>query len=284
MALSSNVAVAAVGPGGFVIGDIYQGGTTQISLEKALEDVGPGSVVVLGEQHGTTVQAAQQVAVMQALRSRGLKVSVGMEFFDVTQQAFVDLYRDGALTEEEFLKNIRWGGYSFDAYRAQVQFPVLGTESVIALNVPRAITSRIAKVGVDALTPEERAFLPADFEVGNEGYKARFREAMGGHIPSEESFLKYFSAQSAWDDVMALNAAQFVKNNQDHVFVIVVGEFHVQYGGGLPDRLKARGVSQVKTISLQNLAGLSDQEAQDAMFPSPAWGPRADFVWTSLIP
>lgn len=260
-------------------------GLQSVSLEQALQSVRAGDVVVLGEEHGTSILPGQQLQVMQALRQKGLKVSVGMEFFDETQQGFVDAWRAGTLSEADFLKAIHWQGFPFDSYRGQAQFPKVGESFTIALNAPMSLTGKIAKIGIAGLSPEDKAMLPPNFTVGNAAYFERFKNVMGGeaHLPSPQALQNYFEAQSTWDDTMAFNATQFLKTHPDQVLVIVVGEFHVQYGGGLPDRLKARGETSmaVTTFSLLNLNGLSEEEQHQAVEPDAKDGVRADFVWTS---
>jgi uncharacterized iron-regulated protein len=266
------------------VNQILRRGVEPVALAAAVAAVQPGDVVVLGEEHGTSVQPGQQLAVMQALRARGLKVSVGMEFFDETRQELVDQWRAGTLPEADFLKAIHWGSLPFSSYREQALFPRAseGT-TTIALNAPMSLTGQIAKVGIAGLSPAEKAMLPPDFALGNSGYFERFKEVMGGegHLPSPSDVQNYFAAQSTWDDTMAFNATQYLRAHADQVLVIVVGEFHVQYGGGLPDRLRARGVSHVTTFSLVNLHGLSDDEQRKAVEPDSSYGARADFVWTS---
>ncbi len=260
---------------------IFHQGLTETTLEQALAGVRPGQVVVLGEAHGTQVQAAQQLQVLETLRKMGRNVSLGMEFFEYPFQGLVESYRAGALSEESFLAQIGWGaGFSYDAYRNQVLFPKLGSEYVMALNAPRALTGRISKVGIANLTPDEQKVLPPNWTLGNESYFRRFNEIMGQHLPSPAAAQRYFEAQSTWDDTMAWQAAEFLAAHPEQVLVIIVGEFHVQYGGGLPDRLKARGLVPV-TFSLVNLEGLSESEQKSEVEPSAVDGARADFVWTS---
>jgi uncharacterized iron-regulated protein len=68
----------------------------------------------------------------------------------------------------------------------------------------------------------------------------------------------------------------------DQVGVIVVGEFHVQYGLGLPARLRARGPGRVWTISLVDLGDCDPADRAGAVVPDATDGARADFVWTFL--
>ncbi len=262
---------------------VFRQGLTEVSLEEALSAVKPGQVVVLGEAHGTTVMADQQMQVLETIRKNGLTVSVGMEFFSYPDQLAVDSWRRGDLAEADFLKKISWGqGFPFSSYRRQVQFPHLMSEFVVALNAPRSLTGKISKSGLESLSPEEQALMPPQFTLGNEAYFRRFQELMmgSGHVPTPAQLNNYFAAQSVWDETMAWKAQEFLQNNPHHVLVIIVGEFHVQYGGGLPDRLKARGLP-VTTFSLINLEGLSEVEQSQQVQPSSRDGSRADFVWTS---
>lgn len=266
-----------------VVEHLYDGRNLQeTSIDRVLASVKPGTVIVLGEQHAHLEHQNEQIQVIETLQKSGLLTSVGMEFFTYTNQADVEAWRQGRLGEADFLTKIGWGqGFSFDYYRTQVQLPRLGHEAVVALNAPRALTGKVAKTGLGSLLPEEAAFLPPHFELGNARYFERFKDAMGGHFPSPDAAKNYFTAQSIWDDTMAWQAAEFLKAHPEQILVIIVGEFHVQYGGGLPDRLAARGLKNVVTISLVNIDGLSPDEEHQALAPSSVDGPRAHFVWAS---
>lgn len=251
----------------------------RLELREALRDLTPGSILIIGENHGFQVHQQQQVEIMATLRSLGHKVSVGMEFFTYTDQPHVNNYLSGQLSEEAFLKAISWGGLSFDFYREQTLFPD-GREGsqTLALNAPRSITGKVAKGGLEALTEEDRRLLPPQFTLGRDSYKERFLKMMP-HIPSPEAGLRYFMAQSIWDDTMAWQASEFIARHPDQTLVIVVGEFHVQYGGGLPDRLRARSAVPLLTVSQINTAGLSADEIAKEVQASEQEGPRADLLW-----
>lgn len=252
----------------------------EVKLEDAFARVVPGSIVIVGENHGFKSHQAQQLQVMQVLRARGLKVAVGMEFFAYPNQGELDAFRAGQLSEIDFLKAVNWGSLSFDYYRDQSQFPLTSERAqTIALNAPGVLTRKISKLGIDALSSEDLALLPPHFALGNDLYKERFMEVMGQHLPDPNMAVNYFAAQSVWDDTMAWKAVDYLQNHPDQVMVIVVGEFHTQYGGGLPDRIKARGNFPVWTISQVNSTGLTETEVMAEILPSLKFGARADFIW-----
>ena len=250
-----------------------------LQISQIASQVRPGEIIVMGENHGLKTAQQAQLELLQALRAQGLKVSVGMEFFYYPDQALVDDYRRGILPEVDFLQKIQWGQPAYDFYRPQALFPnVAEGEVTLALNAPRSLTGRISKVGIVGLTAEEKLLLPPNFELGRASYKERFL-AMMPHLPTPEAGQRYFEAQSTWDDTMAWRAAEFTATHPDHVLVIVVGDFHAAYGGGLPDRIQARTQQKPLVFSYVNSGGLSQEEVEEALNPSPVYGPRADYIW-----
>jgi uncharacterized iron-regulated protein len=259
---------------------IFRGNDLQeTTLSESLSQVTPGSIVVIGENHGFKEHQRQQIEVMSELRRQGRKVAVGMEFFTYTEQAYLDSYQHGSLSEAGFLAAIKWKSPSFEYYRDQTLFPNLAEgASTVALNAPRTITGKVAKTGLVSLTDEEKALLPPQFSLGRDSYKERFL-AMMPHLPNPESGERYFAAQSIWDDTMAWRATEYIKTHPEQVMVIVVGEFHVAYGGGLPDRIHQRAPQiPVKTISQINTFGLSDSEITEQITPSVKEGPRGNLL------
>lgn len=251
-----------------------------ISLEQIAAAIQPGSAVVMSDLHGSILHNQHQVQMLQALAGSLNNISVGLEFFETPFQSTVDQYTSGLIDEVSFLKAIHWSGYPFSNYREQALFPREHQGATLAINAPRALTGRIAKVGLLGLTEAERAQLPPDFKIGNTLYYKRFAEIMKGHAPPD-AINRYFEAQSTWDDTMAWISANFLKANPTQILFIIVGDFHVVYGGGLPDRLTARGVESVVTISQVDLTDLDPFERDRALDPVTKYGRRADYIWVN---
>jgi uncharacterized iron-regulated protein len=261
---------------------IYNGKTLQeAQMSDLIGSIKPGTVLILGEMHGLQTIRDQQLEILNAVRATGLKVSVGMEFFNYTDQNLINDYRSGAMDEAAFLKAISWGGYDFGLYRDQLLFGELG----MGVNLTRDVTKVISKQGLAALTPEQNKLLPPNFTIGRDSYRQRFFLAMGHPVPVA-SLENYFLAQSAWDDTMAWQTVEFQKQHPDQVFVIIVGEFHVQHGGGLPNRIQARLQQEnlpenIVTVSQVYTDGMTEQDIQDSLQPSAEDGPRADYIFLS---
>ena len=263
---------------------IYSGSSgAAVTLLSVTQQIPAGAIVIVSENHDNSSHHLHQKLFLQSLSEQNpaVAISVGMEFFEYPQQALVDRFLQGQSSEEDFLKAINWGGNPYDFYRDLVAFPLAHQGWTYGLNASRELTRKISKNGLESLSEEDRLQLPENFALGNDKYFARFRETMAGHVP-EAAIQRYFAAQSVWDDTMASQAIRIQNLHPEQILVIIVGDFHAQYGGGLPDRIRARG-HDVQVISQVNLSDISEQEKSSSVLPHPEWGVRADWVWTSDI-
>lgn len=90
-----------------------------------------------------------------------------------------------------------------------------------------------------------------------------------------------FLSQSVWDDTMAYTSVEYMNSYSEAVLVIIAGDFHVAYNGGLPDRLEKRGITKLITISQVNFYNLKRSERKALIQPHADWGIRADYIWIS---
>lgn len=251
----------------------------------------PGDIVVMGEEHAvkgsesdaeTFVHHRNQVRLIKQLQ-KSRTVSVGMEFLIYTFQSLVDQFIDGFFPEASFLQAVHWGSNPFQFYRDQI-LSTRGTWGrTLALNIPQEIADQVTKAGKDSLTPDQQALTPPFWERGNESYFERFSDAMKEHAPPE-AIERYFWAQSLWDDTMAWKALEHQREHPDHVLVIIVGEFHVLFGGGLPYELKKNGAASVKTVLQVQIPDWADSTLQEAIRPDPKYGESADYLWLHTTP
>jgi len=270
---------ARTGPG------IYDGSANRaVDLRQALRDVHAGGIVIVTEQHDLPRHHENELVVLQTLKGMNLRISVGLEFLYYPDQPLVDRYVGGELQEPDFLGAVRWTGYPFEWYRPLILFSRESGGRTRALNAPERLTRALAQKGLAGLSDEERSLLPPDFHLGSDAYFERFAAAVREHsgLPAD-AIRNFFAAQSAWDDTMAWQAREYVTTHPDQVLVIIVGDFHAAYGGGLPDRLRARGATDVLVISQVNASDLSDEEVRELLAPHPRYGMRADFVWLTVL-
>lgn len=267
-----------------------------LTLEEFVQAFGNNDILVFGELHAVAddldsqTHQGNQTQLLTALH----KVNLGMEFLEYPRQNFVDLYLEGFLSDGEFKKKVGWGENPFEMYKQQILAPSRNGGATWAINIPRSITKQISKQGLTSLTPAQRSYLPPHLTRGNSLYFERFAEIMSGHATLEQ-IERYFWAQSTWDETMAwrtLRKMRDPKSMKNYVTVVIVGAFHVEFGGGLPDRLKSRIISEwpngngprVKTLLQIALPNLDPKTVQSALAPHPKYGPVSDFAWVYKVP
>ena len=79
-----------------------------VSFPQLLNALEPSPVVFMGETHDQTNHHQNQVRILRGLIEKGKDVVVAMEMFERSQQSILDQWTEGKLTEEEFLKEVKW--------------------------------------------------------------------------------------------------------------------------------------------------------------------------------
>jgi len=261
-------------------------------------------VVFSGESHDQLNDHLAQLEALKALgAARGEKVAVGFEMLNMTLQPVLDEYAAGKLTEEEFLLKADWKkewGFDFKLYKPLFDFIRANKLKAVALNLPKKVVSRIARVGLAGLAPEEKQYLPAKVEITtNEAYVKYIRQSFEGHGKArsvtagraQQDFLRryilgkenkgmgdftfenYLAAMCAWNEAMGARLADFLNANREFAGMTVAGAGHVMYNAGIPASVasRTRGLSPVSFYP---------QEAAScpAVFPAEDAG-LADYVW-----
>lgn len=263
------------------LAQLFNGNSKATSnIEQLVESLQPGDVLVLGELHDNEKHHLNHEAILNELHAQGVTFDVGMEFFyDYRKQGLVDKYLTGELDDEQFQTQFGWGGDNFGFYKNKILWPLQVGGWTYAINAPRELTGAIAKNGLEGLSQHLKNLLPVNFQLGSQQYFDRFNKAVGGgHVPPEK-LANYFAAQSAWDDTMAWRSLTAFEHSDSDIFVIVVGDFHVAYEDGLPERLRQRGARRVVTVSQLDVTGLGSKEKAFLLEPHPQWGQRAQWIW-----
>ena len=264
---------------------IFTGDLQQETFDSLVAKAPPGTVVVFGETHDNAQHHQNQKQFVEAMAAIApeQKVFLAVEHFPYTQQNTLDGYLQKVIGEDVFLQAVGMKKEFYDFYRDLTLLPQKWPNvQTLAINIPRPLANKIGKLGLDSLSEDERALLPPNLTKGNDKYLERARDEIdhGHHLPPQ-TIENYLWVQSAWDDTMAWQIAKQMQKNPQAIVIVAVGNFHAAYGGGLPDRLKARGVKRVVTFSQVAVSGMSQQEAYDAIAPSSKYGQLADSILTT---
>jgi uncharacterized iron-regulated protein len=214
-----------------------------LPLDQLVRQLAAKRVVFVGEIHDRYDHHLNQLEIIKRLHALDPNLAIGVEYFQQPFQAQVDAYIAGRISEEEFLRRTeyytRWG-YDYRLYAPIFRYAREQHIPVRALNVPAALVSAVARVGVAGLSQDQREYLPKSMEPADAGYRKRLYEAFQEHPSSvADAFNHFVEAQLVWDEGMAESASAYLTSSGRRM-VILAGAGHLQFGSGIPQRLERR--------------------------------------------
>lgn len=228
-----------------------------IPESKGLTALSGADVVYLGETHNQPADHALQLDLLQRLYQQRPHIVLAMEMFQRPAQPLLDRYVSGAITATELRDRSeydrRWG-YDWEFYAPMLRFARAHQLPVIALNTPTEVTRKVAKYGLERLAGSDRRFIPpaVTIDLSSVSYRQRlqaiYREFHQGES-NAAGFERFFQAQVLWDETMAERIAQVAQAEAASLVVVLVGQGHLLYGDGIPQRVAHR-VPTVKQISV----------------------------------
>lgn len=252
-----------------------------ITPQQALSQLAQADVVYLGETHDNAQDHQIQLEIIQKLQQRNPKIVLAMEMFQRPYQGILDDYLAGKLNEQELLKqseyNERWG-FPWEYYAPIVQFAKKKQLPILALNTPTEVTRQVVRKGLESLTPKQRRFIPPISEIRTDDADYRqmmldiFKQHQDEGHGSSADFERFFLAQVLWDETMAEKIAQFLQVHPDHQIIVLVGQGHIVYGYGIPNRVARQMQNKPLIQRSVLLSPASDDVANNNQ-------PIADFIW-----
>ena len=214
-----------------------------VSFDRLMDEALSRDVFFVGEIHDAPAHHLIEIQILQGLFTGERSLTLAMEFFQQDQQAILDGYTMGDMTEEEFLDRVDWKktwGYPYFYYRPLMLLAKQHRLKVLALNAPQEIVRKVAREGLGALDAEQRAQLPGDIDLSNEAERAYVRQAYGEHEHGNlKSFQFFYEAQCVWEETMARNIADYMKDHGQKV-IVFSGNGHIIWKFGIPDRTQRR--------------------------------------------
>ncbi len=201
-------------------------------------------VVFVGESHDRFEDHINQLAVIDGLHVLDKPLVIGMEFFQQPFQEYLDAFIAGEIDDAELLRKTeyfdRWR-FDYRLYRPILHYAREHGIPLVALNLEREITDKVGDGGIEALNEQERARIPGDIDRDDAKYRQRIKTVFDHHPHKEDANFEHFlDVQLLWDEGMAARAAEWLKAHPDQTMVLLAGTGHVEYGRGIPQRLKRR--------------------------------------------
>lgn len=142
-------------------------GGQEIAWTAFLAELGRADAICVGENHRNPHDHWAQLhlvdAVTDANRRAGTATALGMEMFQRPFQGVLDDFTARRIDEAALLSRTAWKarwGFDWSLYRPIVLLARERGAALVALNVPRELTRKVARKGVDQLEPAERSQLP----------------------------------------------------------------------------------------------------------------------------
>jgi aminopeptidase N len=216
----------------------------ELSLNEIIDRVSGQKIVYVGEQHDQYSSHLTELEVIRGLFRKGGRIAIGMEMFARHYQKAIDDYIEGTTGEREFLRSsdyFKQWGFDYNLYQDILMFAREEKIPVVALNIRKEIVGKVAKGGIDFLTPEEKRELPEDMDLTDEQYKDRLRSVFIEHESfGERSFENFYQCQIIWDEIMAKTVDEFMRSHPGYRMVVLAGSGHLAYGSGIPKRAYRR--------------------------------------------
>lgn len=205
------------------------------AAEQAFWDqLAPARVIYIGETHNSNSDHEYQWDVLRGLKARGVRIAVGWEMFDETQQGLLDEWNARRLATEALLQRTdfqaHWGTLSV-LYEKILRWTLAENVPSLALNAPASLSHKLA-LG-QPLDPGEKAALPTGFRPLPGGFE-HFSEQMSAAPHGGADLRNFYAAQLLWDQTMATRIVDFLAAHPDQKLVVLIGRGHVEGGFGVP--------------------------------------------------
>lgn len=217
-----------------------------IDLDEARKIIKKFDVIYVGEIHDQKPYHDAQLNIIRLLSDEN--ISVGMEYFNRRyNNVLKDYFQYNRFSNDEFLtRSNYYKTWGFDLSLYQDIFDELYKDNIpgFGINLDRSIVSKVARGGLETLSTEERIQLPYlhlnDFPAHKKYIKEVFTH-MGMKMRfSPEMFNNFYTAQTIWEDTMAHSVWARMKENPKEKIVVLVGQGHLVYRFGIPERVKMR--------------------------------------------
>ena len=256
----------------FDIGTIVRTVTGEvISFENLIADLEAVRIVYVGERHSNEAHHDVQLRILKALHEKDSTLLVGMEMFVNSDQQALDRWSAGKLDEETFLKEVRWEEkwkFDFALYRAILGFIREESLAVVAVNVPRAIVEKVARVGLGGLSDEERNKIAKEVDTSGEEHRTYVESAFHVHESDEiNAFEFFYEAQCVWEDSMAEAISRALNNKR---MAVMTGNGHIAYKFGIPNRAFKRTKASFRTVMPLAVGREVERDVADYIWVTPA--------------
>ena len=223
------------------IGDIRHMATGHFIDQQALfSSLSHYPLVYVGEVHDNPASHRLELDILRSMQtSHPGRVTLGMEMFNHEQQAVLDRWVMGELSEKDFLRESRWyenWGSDFELYRELMEFCRDQEIPVIGLNASKTLGRKVSMTALAELDEETRKQLPV-MDMDDPYQHEMIKNIFGAHGAGASMLDSFSRQQTLWDETMAATVADYMHKHPERRMLIIAGGWHVNYGFGIPRRV-----------------------------------------------
>jgi uncharacterized iron-regulated protein len=242
-----------------------------------LKDLASAQVIFIGELHDHIGHHEAQLNIIRALHQKNRPLAVGLEMFRKDSQQALDRWVGGDYPINGFIKDFNDNWSMWEKYWEIFDFARRQKVPLVGLNIPREISSKVARNGFAALPDQERQALGNVRCVVNPEYGDFIRRAMGGHGGHGDRFLYFCEAQMLWDTMMARHLVDFLKANPEHRVVVLAGSGHA-WKFGIPRQMLEQMEVSYRVV-LPEVDGRMDRSQIEPAFTDYLWLDEGPAGW-----
>jgi uncharacterized iron-regulated protein len=250
------------------------------SFAAMIDGISDRKVIFIGETHDRYDHHVNQLAVIRALRERGVDVAIGMEQFQRPFQRHLDDFVAGRIDEATLLERTEWNDrWRFDVrlYRDILDYAQREGIPIVALNAATETVRQVSAAGIDSLGTDERALFPPRIALAQGDYRRQLEAVfqMHGHHMPKHRLQRFMEVQYVWDQTMARSAADYLDDNPRTTLVVLAGSGHVLHDDAIPARLRQLHAGQ-QAVLITETGYLPEGATPDYIFSARDLSPRND--------
>jgi uncharacterized iron-regulated protein len=248
---------------------IYNAKGKKVSIAKMTRESIDAQLILFGEFHDNPISHWLELELLKELfNQKGKKLILGFEMFEQDQQAALDRYLIGGITDKQLKDSLRlWPNYSTD-YKPLILFAKENKLACIASNVERKYASLLFKSGriaLDTISPLKKSQMadlqfPIDTTLSQYVRLIEMADHMGGGNMLEAQALK--------DATMAKYILQELTG--DNQIIHYNGAYHSDYYQGILWYIQQSKplvkVTTISTVSQQKVNKLEKEHLGKADF------------------
>ena len=205
-----------------------------------IAEVRDAPLVFVGERHDDPEHHALQLDVIKGLQQTGKPLAIGIEMFEIQNQAALDAWIARKTPEAEFVRiyQANWRNLSWWLYRDIFVFARDHGVAMVALNAPQQTVQKVAQQGFATLSGSELLGLPPEstrpISDDDVDFMARY---LPEHGKDSAAFRHLAEAQALRNRVMAKGILRYLARYPDSRLLGLTGGVHTWRKGGIPAEL-----------------------------------------------